>query len=79
MLKMEKFITQKRNLSSVDHEEAEVGSGSKKNAIKTRLYCDSYLNLSFTWCGDQAGKHNLYQSVLYASKNCQTKPWCQVS
>lgn len=53
---MEKFITKRKKSSDVDHdaeEAVEVGSTSKKKAKETRLYCDSYLSIGFTWCGDQ--------------------------
>ena len=54
---MEKFITKKRKSSDGDHDAEEtvnIGSTSKKKGKKTRLYCDSYLTIGFTWCGDQA-------------------------
>ena len=54
---MEKFITKKRKSGDGDHDAEEavnIGSTSKKKGKKTRFYCDSYLSIGFTWCGDQA-------------------------
>ena len=58
---MEKFITKKRR--SIDGGQLEGAKNTidscavEKRRIKTRkirLYCDSYLNIGFTWCGDEA-------------------------
>ena len=58
---MEKFITKKRR--SIDGGQLEGAKDTiescagEKKRIKTRkirLYCDSYLNIGFTWCGDEA-------------------------
>ena len=54
---MEKFIMKKRKSGDGDHDAEEavnIGSTSKKKGKKTRFYCDSYLSIGFTWCGDQA-------------------------
>ena len=66
---MEKFITKKRKSSDGDHDAEDavnIGSTSTKKWKKTRLYCDSYLTIGFTWCGDEA--QSLPECVV-----CKTK------
>ena len=66
---MEKFITIKRKSSNGDHDAEEavnIGSTNKKKREKTRLYCDSYLTIGFTWCGDQA--QPLPECLVYKAK-----------
>jgi len=54
---MEKFITKKRRSSDVDHSAAvtvESESTSERKTKKIRLFCHSYLNIRFTWDGEEA-------------------------
>ena len=69
MFMMEKLITKKRKSSDGDHDAEEtvnIGSTSKKKRKKTCLYCDSYLTIDFTWCGDQA--HPLPECLVCKAK-----------
>ena len=44
--------TGKASVSFVETESTSKGTGTLEKKKKHRLYCNSYLNFGFTWCGD---------------------------
>ena len=45
--------TGKVSVSFVETESTSKGTGTLEKKKKHRLYCNSYLNFGFTWCGDE--------------------------
>ena len=45
--------TGKVSVSFVETESTRKGTGTLEKKKKHRLYCNSYLNFGFTWCGDE--------------------------
>ena len=62
--------TGKVSVSFAETESTGKGTGTLKKKKKHRLYCNSYLNFGFTWCG---------QNVLSVIRNCRMRLWCQVN
>ena len=50
---IEKFITRERSIDVNQSKVMTAATGSEKKATKTRLYCNSSLNIRFTWCGEE--------------------------
>ena len=45
--------TGKVSVSFAETESTDKGTGTLEKKKKHRLYCNSYLNFGFTWCGDE--------------------------
>ena len=67
---MDKFITKKRKLSNNDQsavavaESESTSTGTFKKKKKNCLYCDSYLNIGFIYCSDEAQPEPVFLSVI---------------